>query len=79
MSTRDEYSAGVPCWVETLQPDPHLALEFYGSLLGWQFSEAGPMPGGLPGAYVVARVDGRDVAGVGSLPDLGGSASAGSR
>ena len=72
MSKRDEYPAGVPCWVETLQPDPRAALGFYGSLLGWEFSEPGPMPGGLPGEYFVARVEGREVAGIGALPDLGG-------
>lgn len=72
MSTRDEYPAGVPCWVETLQPDPRAALGFYGPLLGWEFSDAGPMPGDLPGEYFVAAADGRAVAGIGALPDLGG-------
>jgi len=72
MSKRDEYPAGVPCWVETLQPDPRAALEFYGSLLGWEFSEPGPMPAGLPGEYFVAQVEGREVAGIGALPALGG-------
>ena len=62
MSKRDEYPAGVPCWVETLQPDPRAALGFYGSLLGWEFSEPGPMPGGLPGEYFVAQVEGREAA-----------------
>jgi uncharacterized protein len=71
MSQRDAYAAGVPCWVETLQPDPRAALGFYGSLLGWEFSAPGPMPGELPGEYVVALVDGRAVAGIGSLPDTG--------
>ncbi len=72
MSTRDEYPVGVPCWVETLQPDPRAALDFYGALFGWEFSEPGPMPGGLPGEHFVAHVDGRAVAAVGALPDLGG-------
>lgn len=72
MSKRDEYPAGVPCWVETLQPDPRAALGFYGALLEWEFSESGPMPGGLPGEYFVAQVEGREVAGIGALPDLGG-------
>lgn len=34
MSRRDDYPAGVPCWVETLQPDPQAALGFYGALFG---------------------------------------------
>jgi predicted enzyme related to lactoylglutathione lyase len=72
MSEREEYPAGVPCWVDTVQPDPRAALDFYGPLFGWEFAEPGPMPGDLPGEYFVARVNGRDVAGIGSLPDLGG-------
>ena len=32
MSEHEEYPAGVPCWVETLQPDPRVALDFYGPL-----------------------------------------------
>lgn len=72
MSEREEYPAGVPCWVETMQPDPRAALQFYGTLFGWEFAEPDPMPGDLPGEYFVARLEGRDVAGIGSLPDLGG-------
>lgn len=68
MSTRDEYQAGVPCWVETLQPDPRAAMRFYEALLGWAFSEPEVTGGGLPGEYFVARVKGRDVAGIGTLP-----------
>jgi len=76
MTQRDEYPAGVPCWVETLQPDPRAALDFYGSLLGWEFSAPGPMPGDLPGEYFVAHVDGCAVAGIGALPASGGPPSA---
>src|SRR6266700_5059975 len=69
MSERERYPGGVPCWVETLQPDPQAALDFYGPLFGWEFAGPGPMPGDPPGQYFVARVRGRDVAGIGSLPD----------
>jgi predicted enzyme related to lactoylglutathione lyase len=68
MSERERYSAGVPCWVETLQPNPRAALDFYGALFEWEFAGPGPMPGDQPGQYFVARVRGRDVAGIGSLP-----------
>ena len=68
MSERETYPAGVPCWIESLQPDPQAAMEFYGALFGWEFSEPGPMPAGLSGQYFIARVGGRDVAGVGFLP-----------
>jgi uncharacterized protein len=71
MGEREAYPAGVPCWVETLQPDPRAALEFYGRLFGWEFVGPGPMPDQLPGEYFVARVEGREVAGLGSLPDFG--------
>jgi predicted enzyme related to lactoylglutathione lyase len=76
MSEREEYPAGVPCWVETLQPDPRAALDFYGALFGWEFAEPGPMPGQRPGEYFVARLEGRDVAGVGSVPESGDPARA---
>src|SRR5215210_4755599 len=76
MTRPDAARAGVPCWIDTLQPDPRAARDFYGSLLGGDFGEPGPMPGGLPGEYVVARLGGRAVAGLGTLPDLGGPASA---
>jgi uncharacterized protein len=75
VSERGPYPAGVPCWVDTAQPDPKAALDFYGSILGWEFAGPGPMPGGIAGQYFVAQVNGRDVAGIGSLPDLGRPAS----
>jgi hypothetical protein len=39
MTGRDGYPAGVPCWVDTEQPDPVAATEFYGPLFGWDFDE----------------------------------------
>jgi uncharacterized protein len=68
MSQRDHYEPGVPCWVDTLQPDADAAMAFYGRLLGWEFAGPGEMPGDPPGRYFVARLRGRDVAGVGSPP-----------
>jgi predicted enzyme related to lactoylglutathione lyase len=62
MSERDSYPAGVPCWVDNLVPDPRAATEFYGELFGWEFDGPGP------GDYYVAKVRGRDVAGVGQTP-----------
>jgi uncharacterized protein len=69
MSEREDYAAGVPCWLKALQPDARAALDFYGPLFGREFAGPGPMPGDLSGEYFVARVKGRDVAGIGSLPD----------
>jgi predicted enzyme related to lactoylglutathione lyase len=49
-------------------------VKFYGSVFGWQFIGPGEMPGEPSGSYLVARMRGCDVAGVGSMP---ASASAG--
>jgi predicted enzyme related to lactoylglutathione lyase len=61
---RDGYIAGVPCWVDTSQPDPDAAARFYGGLFGWEFEDA--MPAGAPGTYLIARLRGGDVAAVAS-------------
>jgi len=61
---RDAYPPGVPCWVDTAQPDPEAAVRFYGGLFGWEFEDR--MPADSPGRYFVARLQGRDVAAVGS-------------
>jgi len=72
MSERERYPAGVPCWVETLQADPRAAVDFSRAVFGWEFAGPGRMPGDPPGQYFVARVRGRDVAGIGSLSDRSG-------
>ena len=64
MLERNGYPAGVPCWVDTTQPDPHAAVEFYGGLFGWDFEDS--MPADAPGHYFMARLRGRQVAAVGS-------------
>jgi predicted enzyme related to lactoylglutathione lyase len=71
MSERDGYEPGVPCWVDILQPDPKAAMAFYGALFGWEFEGPGAMPGVPDGEYHVAKLRGRDVAGVGSQPPEG--------
>jgi predicted enzyme related to lactoylglutathione lyase len=53
--------------VDTEQPDPEAACRFYGGLFGWTFEEA--MPPGAPGSYLIAKLDGRDVAAVGPSSD----------
>ena len=67
MSKRDTSSVGAPCWVDTWQPDPVAAKEFYGALFDWSFDEAIPMSG-FDGEYYPARLDGRLVGGVGQSP-----------
>jgi predicted enzyme related to lactoylglutathione lyase len=62
MSEPRTYPHGVPCWVDTEQPDTAAACEFYGGLFGWSFEDA--VPAGAPGAYLIAKLDGRDVAAI---------------
>jgi uncharacterized protein len=62
------YPAGVPCFVDTLTADVDAAMRFYGGIFGWEFGGPGTMPGDPPGRYFVARVEGDDVAGLGSAP-----------
>ncbi len=64
---RDGYPAGVPCWIDTGQPDPEAAVRFYAGLFGWEFEDR--MPAESPGRYFVARLRGLDVAAVGSQSD----------
>jgi predicted enzyme related to lactoylglutathione lyase len=66
---RDGYLPGVPCWVDTTQPDPDAAVAFYSGLFGWDFEDV--MPPGSPGAYFIGRLRGGDVAAVGSQPEGG--------
>ncbi|WP_314194617.1 VOC family protein [uncultured Arthrobacter sp.] len=68
MTSRDTSSVGVPCRVDTFQPDPRAATEFYGPLFGWSFDDPTPMPSGLAGEYFAARHRGRLVAGIGQAP-----------
>jgi hypothetical protein len=64
---RDHYIPGVPCWIDTSQPDPDAAVGFYGGLFGWEFESL--MPPGAPAAYHLARLRGLEVAAVSSLPE----------
>jgi predicted enzyme related to lactoylglutathione lyase len=67
MPERDRYIPGVPCWVDTSQPDPKAAVDFYSGLFGWDFENV--MPPGSPGEYFIGRLHGGDVAAVGSIPE----------
>jgi predicted enzyme related to lactoylglutathione lyase len=67
MPERDGYIPGVPCWIDTSQPDPEAAVDFYRGLFGWEFEDV--MPPGSPGLYFIGRIRGGDVAAVGSIPE----------
>jgi predicted enzyme related to lactoylglutathione lyase len=64
MTEQDRYIPGVPCWVDTTQPDPEAAAAFYGELFGWELEDV--MPEETPGRYFTARLRGGDVAAVSS-------------
>ena len=68
---RDGYPAGVPCWIDTSQPEPQAAAEFYRGLLGWDIDDM--QPPNSRGQYFVARLLGRDVAAISS--STGGNAA----
>ena len=57
------YPHGVTCWIDTEQPDLPAAGRFYGGLFGWTLTDA--VPPGAPGSYLIATLDGQDVAAIG--------------
>ncbi len=67
MLERDGYLPGVPCWIDTSQPDPEAAVAFYSGLFGWDCEDV--MPPGAPGSYFMARLRGGDVAAVSASPE----------
>jgi uncharacterized protein len=67
MPERDGYIPGVPCWVDTSQPDPEAAVDFYRGLFGWEFEDV--MPSGSQRKYFIARLRGGAVAAVSSIPE----------
>ena len=69
MPERDGYIPGVPCWIDTSQPDPEAAVDFYSGLFGWEFEDV--MPPGSEGKYFSAQIRGGNVAAVGGLPEGG--------
>lgn len=53
------FAPGTPCWADVMVDDLGRAKDFYGALLGWTFEDLPAEAGG----YVMARKDGRVVAG----------------
>jgi len=57
---------GSPTWVDLSSKDPAAARDYYGKLFGWETEvQADPQYGG----YGMARIAGKDVAGIGGLQD----------
>src|SRR4051794_10419361 len=66
------YPQGVTCWIDTEQPDLDAARDFYAGLFGWTLTDAVPPGAGDP--YVIATLDGQDVAAL--APAIDGRAAA---
>ena len=64
MPNRDRYPAGVPCWVDTEQPDAEAGRDFYGGLFGWHLEDVAPPE--APGHYFQATIGGGTVAAIAS-------------
>jgi uncharacterized protein len=60
------YPHGVTSWIDTEQPDLDAARVFYAGLFGWRMTDATPPD--APGSYLVATIDGQEVAAVASTP-----------
>jgi predicted enzyme related to lactoylglutathione lyase len=69
MSERDGYQPGVPCWVDTWQPDPWRAARFYAGLFGWVIEDS-KTPAGF-GPYYLCKLRGREVAAIRPSPRAG--------
>jgi predicted enzyme related to lactoylglutathione lyase len=67
MPERDGYIPGVPCWIDTSQPDPEAAVDFYGGLFGWDFENV--MPPESEGKYFIGRIRGGAVAAVSAIQE----------
>jgi uncharacterized protein len=70
MTEVDGYQHGVPCWVDTWQPDLEAAVAYYTGLFGWDAEETSP-----PGAerrHFMMSMRGRRVTGIGSPPPVPG-------
>jgi uncharacterized protein len=57
---RNSAPLGAPCWIDLSTSDVDRAKQFYGSVFGWTFEDAGPEYGG----YINAFKDGQPVAGL---------------
>lgn len=68
MTKREQYSPGVPCFVDSGRVDSVAAREFFGALFGWEFEDVSP-PGQESPPYHMAKLSGLTVAGVGTQPE----------
>ena len=72
MESARTYPPGVPCWIDTEQPDPEAARYFYGRLFGWTFEDVGADDA----PYHVASLSGVPVAAIAAPRPSGGGRAA---
>jgi hypothetical protein len=65
------YPAGVPCWIDTAQPEPQEAADFYGGLFGWEFERH--QPSGATAPYLMASMQGAPVGAITTSVDGAGT------
>jgi len=69
MSDHDRYIPGVPCWIDTTQPDPDAAAAFYAAVFGWTYEDV--TPADAPQRYAIAHRPGGTVGGIGGPSEAG--------
>ncbi len=67
MTEPRNYPHGVTSWVDTEQGNVDAGRRFYEAVFGWTFTEASPPD--APFRYLIARLDGQDVGGLGGPRD----------
>ena len=75
MTEARTYPAGVTSWIDLAVDDLEATKAFYGGLFGWTFNQA--TPPGTPVTYLVAQLDGQDVAGLSGPAQPTGTAHGG--
>ena len=65
MAETKTFVADAPAWIDLSTSDPAAAKRFYGALFGWEIVDLGPDAGG----YTMAKLAGKDVAGLGPVQD----------
>jgi uncharacterized protein len=63
MIEREGFIPGVPCWFDSGRQSSDAAVEFYGKLFGWEFTDIAPAE--VPGQYLIARLNAKTVAAIG--------------
>lgn len=64
MTNIDKHQPGTPSWFDLMTPDLEKARAFYQSVFGWTYDVGGPESGN----YSMAKVGGKNAAGMGSMP-----------